>query len=116
MARATIDRSAVHRIIDTNVPTGVEAAARFMADKQRQTAQSRRLRFGVTHESGRDARGWFARAGMSHGERGTQYSPWFFWYYHEYQTGMGPPGRPFIRPSLWNNTRTISRLLTGGRA
>ena len=113
--RVDIDKTAVHRIVDRNAASGVEAAARFMAEQQRSTTTSRRIRSGITHESDKDARGWYARAGMKHGEDGTQYTPWFFWYYHEYQTGKGPPGVPFLRQALWNNTRRISRLMTGSR-
>lgn len=110
--RVDVDKTAVHRIVDRNAASGVEAAARFMAEQQKATVGSRRVAAAVEHESGRDARGWFARAGMP---RGTQRTAAFIWYFMEYQTGRGHPGSPFIRPSLWNNTRHISRLMTGSR-
>lgn len=110
--RVTIDTEAVHRIVDRTARPGVEAAARFMADQQRATVGSRRVAAAVGHESGKDLHGWFARAGMP---RGTQRSAAFFWYFIEYQTGRGAPGQPFLRPSLWNHTRTVARLMTGGR-
>ena len=83
-----------------------------MAEQQKATVGSRRVASAVSHESGRDTRGWFARAGMP---RGTQRTAAFIWYFIEYQTGRGQPGSPFIRPSLFNNTRRISRLMTGSR-
>ena len=109
--RVNIDKTAVHRIVDQKAAPGVERAAKFMADQQKATVGSRRVASAVGHESGKDARGWYARAGMP---QGTQRTAAFLWYFMEYQTGRGRPGNPFIRPSLWNNTRTISRMMTGG--
>jgi hypothetical protein len=109
--RVTIDRQAVHAIVDRRARPGVEAAARFMADQQRQTVPSRRVSAAVGHESGKDMRGWYARAGMP---QGTQRSAAFLWYFFEYGTGRGI-NTPFIRPSLFNNTRRVAQLMTGGR-
>jgi hypothetical protein len=109
--RVRIDDPAVHRIVDRVGGPGAEAAAKFMADQQRSGTRSKRLARAVTHESGKDARGWYARAGMS--SRASQHSAAWFWYLEEYQTGRGG-GRPFIRPALENNTATVRRMLTRG--
>lgn len=106
----TIDRPAVRQIVDRRAGAGVEAAARFMAAEQRAATRSRRLSAAVTHESGRDSRGWFARAGM--GESAHQRGPAWFWYFEEFQTGRGG-GVPFIRQSLFGHTRQVARLMTG---
>jgi hypothetical protein len=110
--RVNIDKTAVHRIVDQGAGSGMERTAKFMADNQRATTTSRRVRAQVDHESGKDMGGWYARAGM---KDGTRTSPGFIWYFHEYQTGKGPPGQPFLRQSLFNNTRQIARMMTGGR-
>jgi hypothetical protein len=109
--RVTIDKTAVHRIVDRGAAPGMERAAKFMADRQRETTRSSRLRSGIGHESGRDAHGWYARAGMKPSRR----TPFFFWYFEEYQTGRGRGGTPFIRQALHNYGRQIARMMTGGR-
>ena len=110
--RVNIDRAAIDRIVDRGASQGVEAAAKFMADNQRSTTSSSRVRAQIGHESGKDMAGWYARAGM---KEGTRRSPGFFWYFHEYQTGKGPPGVAFLRQSLFSNGRRIARLMTGSR-
>lgn len=111
--RVTVDRQAVGRLVDRRAVAGVEAAARFMADRQREATRSSVLADAVTHESGRDLAGWYARAGM--GPEGAQDQPAFFWYFEEYQSGRGG-GMPFIRQALWSNSRQVSRLMTRGGA
>ena len=110
--RVNIDKTAVHRIVDRDAASGMERAAKFMADNQRATTTSRRVRAQVGHESGKDMGGWFARAGM---KQGTQNTPGFIWYFHEFRTGKGPPGVAFLRQSLFGNARTVARMMTGGR-
>jgi hypothetical protein len=111
--KVRIDPAAVERIVDRQVASGADAAAQFMAAEQRQRTRSRRLAAAVTHESGKDMFGWYSRAGMS--EAARQRGPAWFWYFEEFQTGRGG-GVPFIRPSLWSNTRTVVRMmLRGGR-
>lgn len=110
--RVDIDKTAVRRIVDRNAAAGVAAAARFMADQQRSATSSSRVSAQVGHESGRDAAGWYARAGM---REGTRRSAGWFWYFHEYQTGKGPPGVPFLRQSLFSHGRKIARLMLGSR-
>ena len=107
-----IDRAAIDRIVDRGAAQGVEAAAKFMADNQRSTTTSRRVRAQIGHESGKDMQGWYARAGMKEGTRDTA---GFIWIFHEYRTGKGPPGVPFLRQSLFNNGRRIARLMLGSR-
>jgi hypothetical protein len=109
--RVNIDRAAIDRIVEEAVRPGAHEAAKFMAKEQRETTTSRRLRKAVRFRSGKDARGYYARAGMIGVDQGS--AAWF-WYFHEYQTGKGPPGTPFLRPSLFNNTRKIVRMMTGG--
>lgn len=111
-SRVTIDQGAVDRIVDVKAARGMEAAGKFMADQQKAAVGSRRVADIIGHESGKDMRGWYARAGV---KSGAQRSAGFFWYFIEYRTGRGSPGQPFLRTSLWNNTRRISRLMIGGR-
>lgn len=109
MRRVRIDHPAVQGIVDRVGERNAPAVARFLADEQRRTTRSRRLSEAVTFESGRDERGWYARAGMPK-TRGT---PAFFWYFEEFQSGRGG-GLPFIRPSLFNNTTDVARRFLGG--
>jgi hypothetical protein len=109
--RVRIDDPAVHRIVDRVGGPGAEAAAKFMADQQRRLTRSKRLARAVTHESGKDSRGWYARAGMS--SAANQRGPAWFYYFEEFQSGRGG-GVPFLRPSLENNTATVRRMLTRG--
>lgn len=108
--RAWVDEAAVNRIVDRRGEPGAIAVASFLLSEQRQMVRSRRLRAKITAVHGKDSRGWYARAGMA-SVRGTSA---FFWYFHEYQKGKGPPGQPFIRPSLENNSATIRRLFVRG--
>lgn len=110
--RVRIDRDLVERMVERVALPGAESAARFMADEQRTGTRSSRLAGAVTHESGRDARGVYARAGM--GRQASRSGRAFFWYFEEYGTGRGG-GRPFIRPSLLNNLTVLGRMLTRGR-
>jgi hypothetical protein len=108
--RVTVDRTAVDRIVDRRGEPGAIAAASFLLAEQRRLVRSRRLRARITAEHGKDRNGWYARAGMAT-VRGTSA---FFWYFHEFQQGKGPPGQPFIRPSLENNRAIILRLFVRG--
>lgn len=103
--------AAVDRIADRAGAAGAPVVAEFLEAEQKRMVQSRRLRGGITSEAGRDGRGWYARAGMKKVARTAA----FFWYLHEFQTGRGQPGRPFIRPSLENNGAIIGRMFTRRR-
>jgi hypothetical protein len=100
----------VEQIVGRQAPSGMEAAGRFLAAQQKGATRSRRLAKAVSYRTGRDHRGWWARAGMiGVGSR----HPAFFWYFEEYQSGRGG-GVPFIRPSLENNRAEVARLIVRG--
>jgi hypothetical protein len=128
--KVRVDAAAVERIVDRAGARGVDAAGRFLAtEQQRRAPQTVKGSVGFT--TGRDAGGWFARAGIL---SWTDQAVW-----HRYTAGgwtivpypdrrtaavpswrlfeFGTPNtgaRPFIRPALESNTATVRRLLTGG--
>jgi hypothetical protein len=108
--RIRVNDRAVDSIVDRAGAVAAPAVARFLEAQQKQLVQSRRLRSGITSEYGRDGNGWYARAGMKRVRRTAA----FFWYFHEFQTGAGGPGRPFIRPALDNNRQMVARMFTRG--
>lgn len=100
--------SAVDRIVDRAGAVGAPAVAKFLETEQKRAAKSTRVAAAIESESGRDARGWYARAGLP---RGTSRTSAFIWIFEEYS----PNRRPFIRPSLENNGAIIGRMFTRGR-
>jgi hypothetical protein len=102
-----MDRAKVDKMVRAVTVRGAESAAKLMADEQRRATRSRRLAADVTHESGVDERGVYARAGMAGAPNA------FFWHFEEYRTGRGEGHQPFIRPSLLNNTDEVARRLLG---
>lgn len=108
--RVRIDNRAVERVAYRGAAARMARVASFLANEQRQATTSRRVRAQIGSESGRDAQGFYARAGMVDG---TQHSPGFFWYFREYGTGRGPH-EPFLRRSLESNTQIVARMIAKG--
>lgn len=130
-ARVQIDRVKVRQLVDRQILPGAERAARFMAAQQRQRiADVPEVASAIYHESGRDVRGVYARAGVGPvqpARRWHRYTdgrweiiPWparrtaatSAWRLFEFATPRTRP-RPFIRPSFFSNTARVARMLCG---